>query len=506
MPPTPELTRSGVRRWRIRHHPTHDAAPADRPERNRARRLVLSLVAALVALVASFALGALGIPFGLLVAGLLLAWPAGQVRTISPSRRTRVAGVIAVASYVALLLLFGPLIFRGLVNNQLPAALAGLAVLAATPMICAIVMSDAPTEPTRRLVLTRRDLVLAVAVLVAVTFAHGSGASFVVIAMLVLVLPIIGVVRFALDAVRKRLETRLVRHPFCSDLRFHLLQVLNIWLLCALLAVVPLTGAFDALGYRGGAATVFSGLYWAALGVLALLALAPRRIVQVASNVLRLSLSLVIAVSLVRIFVTPGDAVPLDVPLSGRSHVVHGGHGELVNGHAVTGFEQDALDILMEVDGRTHRGDPNQLTSYYAYGAPLLAPAAGRVSQVVDDQPDQAIGQSDIEHPAGNLVVIDIGSGRYVMMAHFRPGSIRVRVGETVRAGQQLGSVGNSGNTSEPHLHVQVQNRPTLDFPKVDDIDTTPIVFAHAAVTRAGTTTTPARADLRRGDDFSARR
>jgi Peptidase family M23 len=415
MPPTPELTRNGVRRWRIRHHPTHDAAPADRPERNRARRLVLSLAAALVALVASFALGALGIPFGLLVAGLLLAWPAGQVRTISPSRRTRVAGVIAVASYVALLLLFGPLIFRGLVNNQLPAALAALAVLAATPMICAIVMSDAPTEPTRRLVLTRRDLVLAVAVLVAVTFAHCSGASFVVIAVLVLVLPIIGVVRFALDAVRKRLETRLVRHPFRSDLRFHLLQVLNIWLLCALLAVIPLTGAFDALGYRGGAATVFSSLYWAALGVLALLA-------------------------------------------------------------------------LLRVWGTAAR------------------PAAGRVSQVVDDQPDQAIGQSDIEHPAGNLVVIDIGSGRYVMMAHFRPGSIRVRVGETVRAGQQLGSVGNSGNTSEPHLHIQVQNRPTLDFPKVDDIDTTPIVFAHAVVTRAGTTTTPARADLRRGDDFSARR
>jgi hypothetical protein len=51
-----------------------------------------------------------------------------------------------------------PLIFRGLVNNQLPAALAALAVLAATPMICVIVMSDAPTEPTRRLVLTRRDL------------------------------------------------------------------------------------------------------------------------------------------------------------------------------------------------------------------------------------------------------------------------------------------------------------------------------------------------------------
>jgi hypothetical protein len=106
-------------------------------------------VAALVALASSLALGALGIPFGLLVAGLLPVWPAEQARAISACSRTVVAGVIAVASYVALVLLFERLIFRGLVNDRFLAALAALAVLAATPIVCAAVMSDAPTVTLR---------------------------------------------------------------------------------------------------------------------------------------------------------------------------------------------------------------------------------------------------------------------------------------------------------------------------------------------------------------------
>jgi Flavoprotein len=162
-------------------------------------------VAAVAALASSLALGALGIPFGLLVAGFLLAWPAERARPVSPSRPTVVAGGAAAASYVALVVLFGPLVFRGLVTDQFLAALVALAVVAAIPLMCVTVMSDAATESTRPLVLTRRNLVLAVAVVVAVTFAHGSGASFVVIAVIVLVLPIIGVARFALDPDRRRL-------------------------------------------------------------------------------------------------------------------------------------------------------------------------------------------------------------------------------------------------------------------------------------------------------------
>jgi murein DD-endopeptidase MepM/ murein hydrolase activator NlpD len=65
---------------------------------------------------------------------------------------------------------------------------------------------------------------------------------------------------------------------------------------------------------------------------------------------------------------------------------------------------------------------------------------------------------------AGNHVVLDIGGGRYVLYGHLALGSLRVRVGDDVRRGQVLGHVGDSGNSDAPHLHLQVQNRPTFDI------------------------------------------
>ena len=102
--------------------------------------------------------------------------------------------------------------------------------------------------------------------------------------------------------------------------------------------------------------------------------------------------------------------------------------------------------------------DSKRLTSYYAFGKPLLAPAAGRITALLDTRPDLAIGDSDRRHPEGNYLVMDIGGGRYVMMGHLKQGSALVEVGDGVRLGQRLALVGNSGNTSEPHLHIQVQN------------------------------------------------
>jgi murein DD-endopeptidase MepM/ murein hydrolase activator NlpD len=57
--------------------------------------------------------------------------------------------------------------------------------------------------------------------------------------------------------------------------------------------------------------------------------------------------------------------------------------------------------------------------------------------------------------------VIDVGGGRYLMMGHLREGSIKVNVGERVGEGQRIARVGNSGNTSAPHIHSQSQTLPT---------------------------------------------
>ena len=82
-------------------------------------------------------------------------------------------------------------------------------------------------------------------------------------------------------------------------------------------------------------------------------------------------------------------------------------------------------------------------------------------------------------------------------MAHLQQGSARVREGEGVRRGQPLAAVGDSGNSLAPHLHFQVQDRPV--FPD-QQARTIPMVFRNTVLIRGGTASTPAAADLRRGD------
>src|SRR5690606_7128195 len=93
---------------------------------------------------------------------------------------------------------------------------------------------------------------------------------------------------------------------------------------------------------------------------------------------------------------------------------------------------------------------------------PVLAPANGTVAHATGDLPDQAIGDTDRANPAGNHVAIDLGNDEYVFLAHLRRGSVAVKEGDTVAEGQVLGRCGNSGNTSEPHLHIHLQTSPIL--------------------------------------------
>jgi murein DD-endopeptidase MepM/ murein hydrolase activator NlpD len=70
--------------------------------------------------------------------------------------------------------------------------------------------------------------------------------------------------------------------------------------------------------------------------------------------------------------------------------------------------------------------------------------------------------EMDPEHPAGNHVVIQVAENEYLFIAHMQPGSIQVKAGDHVTAGQVIGLTGNSGNTSEPHIHIHLQDTPEL--------------------------------------------
>jgi hypothetical protein len=112
--------------------------------------------------------------------------------------------------------------------------------------------------------------------------------------------------------------------------------------------------------------------------------------------------------------------------------------------------------------GRIYRGPATEVTSYAIYGKDVLAVADATVVSATDALPNQVPGRMPegvpIEQADGNSIVLDLGGGRYGLYAHLQPHSIRVHTGETVKRGQVIALVGNSGNTLAPHLHFHVMN------------------------------------------------
>jgi murein DD-endopeptidase len=124
-----------------------------------------------------------------------------------------------------------------------------------------------------------------------------------------------------------------------------------------------------------------------------------------------------------------------------------------------------AIDyVKMDTSGRRFVGDSLKNESYYAEGVDALAVADGIVAALKDSIPENVPGPASravpitLETVGGNFVILDIGQGRYAFYAHLKPGSLRVRRGDRVRKGQVLGLVGNSGNSTEPHLHFHMMD------------------------------------------------
>lgn len=154
-------------------------------------------------------------------------------------------------------------------------------------------------------------------------------------------------------------------------------------------------------------------------------------------------------------------AVHLEFPLrDGIFYVAHGGSISALNQHHGSESQRFALDItaLTWLGARATGISPRMLERYRVFARPVHSPCSGTVTAVVSDLPDQIPGQMAREHFAGNHVVIrQTESDTYVGLAHLMQGTIVVQAGEQVRAGQYLARVGNSGNTSEPHLHIHAK-------------------------------------------------
>ena len=124
-----------------------------------------------------------------------------------------------------------------------------------------------------------------------------------------------------------------------------------------------------------------------------------------------------------------------------------------------------AIDyVKVADDNKTFTGDQLKNESYYAEGVDALAVANGTVVAVKDSIPENVPGITSravpitLETVGGNHVIIDIGGGKYAFYAHLKPGSLRVKLGDRVTRGQVVGLVGNSGNSTEPHLHFHISD------------------------------------------------
>jgi murein DD-endopeptidase MepM/ murein hydrolase activator NlpD len=141
-------------------------------------------------------------------------------------------------------------------------------------------------------------------------------------------------------------------------------------------------------------------------------------------------------------------------PSSHRSFVL------AANGSFVTP-EVFAIDFIREVGGRVGEGDGAENSQWFGHGQPVVAAAGGRVVGARNDMPEVPPGATISDNPTlrtvndlgGNHVLIRMRRGVYALYGHLVPGSVRVNVGDEVETGDQLGLLGNTGNTSAPHLH-----------------------------------------------------
>ena len=159
-------------------------------------------------------------------------------------------------------------------------------------------------------------------------------------------------------------------------------------------------------------------------------------------------------------------------PLAGKGWVAINGCCEATGMHRSTGLpingqfyyaQRYAIDWMrLDDKGRFVHGDPTDVHSYTSYGVDIIAVADGTIVAMRDDLEDQE--PPNLPDPKtitaqtllGNHVIQDIGDGFFAFYAHMKKGSVTVAPGDAVRRGQVVGKLGNSGNTSAPHLHFHI--------------------------------------------------
>jgi len=173
--------------------------------------------------------------------------------------------------------------------------------------------------------------------------------------------------------------------------------------------------------------------------------------------------------------VDPSPAIAISSPLRGPGWLVGNGCCDELNPHrgaviAINGAqyapERFAIDFVqLDHDHRLFSGPVGNLSSYAYFGAPVYSVADGTVIRVEDGAAEEIPGAlppgKKLSALAGNHVIMDLGTGHFAVYAHLQLRSIRVKIGDRLHRGDVLGRLGNTGNSSNPHLHFHIMDRPS---------------------------------------------
>jgi len=134
------------------------------------------------------------------------------------------------------------------------------------------------------------------------------------------------------------------------------------------------------------------------------------------------------------------------------------------NYHVVYENQRGAYDLIIVKDGKKHEGNGSHNEDYFVFGKEIIAPCDAKVVKVITGVDDNIPGKLNPVQPTGNTVILETKNKEYIVLAHFKAKSIVVKEGQDIKQGEVLGLCGNSGNSSEPHLHLSLQNVLDIDI------------------------------------------
>lgn len=176
------------------------------------------------------------------------------------------------------------------------------------------------------------------------------------------------------------------------------------------------------------------------------------------------------------------STIELGLPVRGKWFVDWGGSTIEENKHLASHDQRRAVDLVVYNEKeRSFAGSGDNNTDYFAYGKEIYSVADGEVFEVIDGVHENEPEKMNSYSTSGNQIILKHTDTLYSVYNHLQPGKHRVKVGDKVKRGQVIALCGNSGNSSEPHLHFQLQ-----DGPKMEDAWGVEAVFKNVSIIRYG--------------------